>query len=64
VAQSPIHDNFDSFPVPRIQAGHEETGKWFGHVEDNSGLIYVSEGDPNTTSAPESSDHPYSRVDS
>ncbi len=45
-ALSPAHDDFDPFGVPRIQASDEELGKWFGYVEDNPGLIYVSDGDP------------------
>jgi len=49
-APSPAHPDFDPFRVPRIQAKDEELGKWFSYVEDNPGLIYVSDGDPNTTS--------------
>jgi len=49
-ALSPAHPDFDPFRVPRIQAKDEELGKWFSYVEDNPGLIYVSDGDPNTTS--------------
>jgi peptidoglycan/xylan/chitin deacetylase (PgdA/CDA1 family) len=45
-ALSPAHDDFDPFDVPRIQASDEELGKWFSYVEDNPGLIYVSDGTP------------------
>ncbi len=45
-ALSPAHDDFDPFAVPRIQASDEELGKWFGYVEDNPDLIYVSDGNP------------------
>jgi hypothetical protein len=32
--------------MPRILAGDEEFDKWFSYVEDNPGLIYVSDGAP------------------
>ncbi len=52
-APSPAHADFDPFRTPRIQASDEELEKWFGYVEDNPGLIYVSDGNPDTTNAPD-----------
>jgi peptidoglycan/xylan/chitin deacetylase (PgdA/CDA1 family) len=45
-ALSPAHSDFDPFRIPRILAGDEEFDKWFSYVEDNPGLIYVSDGTP------------------
>jgi len=52
-APSPTHPSFDPFRTPRIQASDEELGKWFRYVEENPGLIYVSDGDPDTVTIPE-----------
>jgi peptidoglycan/xylan/chitin deacetylase (PgdA/CDA1 family) len=45
-ALPPAHPDFDPFRMPRILAGDEEFDKWFSYVEDNPGLIYVSDGNP------------------
>lgn len=52
-APSPAHPDFEPFRTPRIQANDEELARWFGYVEDNPGLIYVSDGDPDTLTVPE-----------
>ena len=56
-AASPADPQFDAFGIARIQASDEELAKWFGYVEDNPGLIYVSDGDP-STGAVTKKDHP------
>jgi peptidoglycan/xylan/chitin deacetylase (PgdA/CDA1 family) len=52
-APSPAHADFDPFRTPRIQASDEELGRWFGYVEENPDLIYVSDGNPDTVAVPE-----------
>lgn len=61
---SPARGDFDRFRVPRIQASDEEVGNWFGCVENNPDLTYVSDENPDRTSVAGSSDNPYWRVDS
>ncbi len=56
-AASPADPQFDAFAIARIQASDEELAKWFGYVEDNPGLIYVSDGDPDTVAVTKK-DHP------
>lgn len=52
-APSPAEVNFEPFRTPRIQANDEELGRWFRYVEENPGLIYVSDGNPDTVTIPE-----------
>jgi peptidoglycan/xylan/chitin deacetylase (PgdA/CDA1 family) len=48
-APSPAHPDFDPLYTPRIQATDEELATWFAYVEENPSAIYVSDGDPETT---------------
>ena len=48
----PISTEWDQYAVARIQAFDDELNKWFGVFEDNPGLLYVSDGDPNTLTIP------------
>ena len=59
-APSPAHADFDPFYTPRIQGSDAELRKWFGYVEDNPSLIYVSDGNPDTVTIPDES-HPSPR---
>lgn len=52
-APSPVHVDFDPYWTPRIQASDEELDKWFRYVEDNPGIMYVSDGNPETVTIPE-----------
>lgn len=57
-APSPVHVEFDPMWLPRIQAIDEETDKWFSYVEENPGIMYVSDGNPDTITIPNDL-HPY-----
>lgn len=52
-ALSPSHVEFDPMWIPRINADDGQLGDWFSYVEDNPGIIYVSDGNPNTVTIPE-----------
>jgi peptidoglycan/xylan/chitin deacetylase (PgdA/CDA1 family) len=49
---SPISTEYDPYATARIQAFDDELNKWFGIFEDNPGLLYVSDGNPNTVTVP------------
>jgi peptidoglycan/xylan/chitin deacetylase (PgdA/CDA1 family) len=51
-APSPVHVDFDPMWIPRINADDDELGKWFSFVEDNPGIMYVSDGNPDTITIP------------
>jgi peptidoglycan/xylan/chitin deacetylase (PgdA/CDA1 family) len=48
----PYSTEFDPYAVPRIQAFDAELTKWFGVFESDPGILYVSDGDPNTITVP------------
>ncbi len=52
-APSPVHEDFDPMWIPRINADDEQLDRWFRFVEDNPGIIYVSDGNPDTVTIPE-----------
>jgi peptidoglycan/xylan/chitin deacetylase (PgdA/CDA1 family) len=52
-APSPVHVDFDPMWIPRINGDDEQLGRWFSFMEDNPGIIYVSDGNPNTITIPE-----------
>jgi peptidoglycan/xylan/chitin deacetylase (PgdA/CDA1 family) len=52
-APSPVHEAFDPMWIPRINADDEQLGRWFSFVEDNPGIMYVSDGNPDTITIPE-----------
>jgi peptidoglycan/xylan/chitin deacetylase (PgdA/CDA1 family) len=52
-APSPVHDDFDPMWIPRINADDEQLGRWFSFVEENPGIMYVSDGNPDTITVPE-----------
>jgi peptidoglycan/xylan/chitin deacetylase (PgdA/CDA1 family) len=55
-APSPVHVEFDPMWIPRINADDEQLEQWFGYVEANPGIIYVSDGNPDTITVPEDLD--------
>lgn len=52
-APSPVDAEFDPFWTPRIQGTEEELSRWFSYVENNPGIMYVSDGNPETVTIPE-----------
>jgi hypothetical protein len=48
----PYSTEYDAYAVARIQAFDEELNKWFGVFESDPGILYVSDGDPNTVTVP------------
>jgi peptidoglycan/xylan/chitin deacetylase (PgdA/CDA1 family) len=51
-AVNPISNVFDPYAVARIQAFDDELTKWKGVFADNPGILYVSDGNPNTVTIP------------
>ncbi|HEX5163772.1 MAG TPA: polysaccharide deacetylase family protein [Thermomicrobiales bacterium] len=49
---SPLSTEYDPYSTARIQAFDEELDKWFGVFTDQPGILYVSDGDPNTVTVP------------
>jgi peptidoglycan/xylan/chitin deacetylase (PgdA/CDA1 family) len=52
-APSPVHVDFDPMWIPRINGDDSELGRWFSFVEANPGMMYVSDGNPDTITIPE-----------
>jgi peptidoglycan/xylan/chitin deacetylase (PgdA/CDA1 family) len=48
----PISTEYHKFEVARIQAFDEELHRWFEVFEANPGILYVSDGNPNTVTVP------------
>jgi peptidoglycan/xylan/chitin deacetylase (PgdA/CDA1 family) len=51
-ATPPIANTYDPYAVARIQAFDEELFKWFDLFESDPGILYVSDGNPNTVTIP------------
>jgi peptidoglycan/xylan/chitin deacetylase (PgdA/CDA1 family) len=51
-AFSPVHTDFDPMWIPRVNADDEQLGRWFSFVEENPGIMYVSDGNPDTITIP------------
>lgn len=51
-ATPPIANTYDPYAVARIQAFDEELYKWFDVFESDPGILYVSDGNPNTVTIP------------
>ena len=47
--------DYDPYAVARIQAFDEELYKWFDLFESDPGILYVSDGNPNTVTIPNES---------
>lgn len=52
-APSPVHVEYDPMWIPRVNADDEQFDQWFGFVESNPGIMYVSDGNPDTVTIPE-----------
>lgn len=49
---SPISTEYDPYATARIQAFDEELDKWFAILEEQPGILYVSDGNPKTVTVP------------
>lgn len=50
---SPVHTAFDPMWIPRINADDEQLSQWFSFATENPGIMYVSDGNPDTITIPE-----------
>jgi peptidoglycan/xylan/chitin deacetylase (PgdA/CDA1 family) len=50
--QSPEDQDFDPYWIPRIRGSRDQIDKWFSFAEDNPGILYVSDGNPDTITVP------------
>jgi peptidoglycan/xylan/chitin deacetylase (PgdA/CDA1 family) len=53
-APSPFHTNFNPYRIPRIRADSTELPRWLEHFENKREERYISDGDPNIITVPES----------
>jgi hypothetical protein len=51
-AVNPYSTEYDPYATARIQAFDEELDKWKQTFADNPGILYVSDGNPNTVTVP------------
>ena len=56
-ALATLSTDYDPYAIPRIQAFDAELERWFSFIEANPGIMYVSDGNPDTVTVP--SDLPY-----
>ena len=49
---APLSTQYEPFAMARIQAFDAELDKWFTIFEEQPGILYVSDGDPNTVTVP------------
>ncbi len=49
---SPVDKDFDPYWIPRIRGSRDQINKWFAFVEENPGIMYVSDGNPDTITVP------------
>ena len=50
---APLSTEYDPYATARIQAFDEELDKWFAVFEEQPGILYVSDGDPDTVTVPD-----------
>lgn len=60
-ALSTLSESYDPYAIPRIQAFDAELENWFGFITENPGIMYVSDGNPETVTVP--IDLPYELID-
>lgn len=48
----PWSTEYDPYAIPRIQAFDEELDKWYTFIEENPGIIFTSDGNPDTVTIP------------
>jgi peptidoglycan/xylan/chitin deacetylase (PgdA/CDA1 family) len=51
-AYSTVSTEYHPFWIPRIQAFDEELGRWQDFILENPGIMYVSDGSPDTVTIP------------
>jgi len=51
-AVSPISTEYDPYAIARIQAYDEELARWQEVIADNPGILFVSDGNPDTVTVP------------
>ncbi|MGA7669063.1 MAG: polysaccharide deacetylase family protein [Nitrolancea sp.] len=49
---SPVDSDFDPYWIPRIRGSRDQIDKWFDFVDQNPGIMYVSDGNPDTITVP------------
>lgn len=49
---SPISTEYDPYWIARIQAYDEELARWFEVIDENPGILFVSDGNPDTVTVP------------
>lgn len=49
----PWSTEYDPYAIPRIQAFDEELDKWYTFIEENPGIIFTSDGNPDTVTIPD-----------
>jgi hypothetical protein len=47
-----VDKDFDPYWIPRIRGSRDQINKWFGFAADNPGILYVSDGNPDTITVP------------
>lgn len=50
--ESPISTEYDPYWIARVQAFDEELERWYEVIAENPGILFVSDGDPNTVTVP------------
>ena len=50
---SPENSYFDPYWIPRIRGSRDQIDQWFRFAEDNPGILYVSDGNPDTITVPQ-----------
>jgi peptidoglycan/xylan/chitin deacetylase (PgdA/CDA1 family) len=60
-AVSVLSTDYHPFWIPRIQAFDEELGRWMDFIDENPGIMYVSDGNPDTVTIPH--DLPWALLD-
>ncbi len=51
-AYSPVSTEYHPYWLPRIQAFDEELARWQEFILENPGIMYVSDGNPDTVTIP------------
>jgi peptidoglycan/xylan/chitin deacetylase (PgdA/CDA1 family) len=49
---SPVDSDYDPYWIPRIRGSRDQINQWFSFVEENPGIMYVSDGNPGTVTVP------------
>jgi len=49
---SPVDSDYDPMWIPRIRGSRDQIDMWFDFAEQNPGIMYVSDGNPDTITVP------------